>query len=250
MLGIFSIIKFELSRFKRTLLQSLVVPIITTFLYLLVFGQAIGRSVSDYEINYALFIVPGVILLSVFNESLNNSSFGIYLPRFTGTIFEVLSSPLSSSQILIGYVFAATLKSILIGLLILISAKLLLDFQIYKTFIFFLSLIVIALIFCLIGFVIGMYSKSFDNLQFFPNLVITPLTFLGGAFYSISKLPEFFQNLSLLNPLFYFIDFFRWTIFGINEVSIIKSLFVMLLILVISFFFTLVAIKKGALKIN
>ena len=174
MLGIFSIIKFELSRFKRTLLQSLVVPIITTFLYLLVFGQAIGRSVSDYEINYALFIVPGVILLSVFNESLNNSSFGIYLPRFTGTIFEVLSSPLSSSQILIGYVFAATLKSVLIGLLILFSAKFLLDFQIYKSFIFFLTLIIIALIFCLIGFVIGMYSKSFDNLQFFPNLVITP----------------------------------------------------------------------------
>ena len=120
MLGIFSIIKFELSRFKRTLLQSLVVPIITTFLYLLVFGQAIGRSVSDYEINYALFIVPGVILLSVFNESLNNSSFGIYLPRFTGTIFEVLSSPLSSFQILVGYVFAATLKSVLIGLFIII----------------------------------------------------------------------------------------------------------------------------------
>ena len=194
MLGIFSIIKFELSRFKRTLLQSLFVPIITTFLYLLVFGQAIGRSVSDYDINYSLFIVPGVILLSVFNESLNNSSFGIYLPRFTGTIFEVLSSPLSSSQILVGYVFAATLKSVLIGLLILFSAKFLLDFQIYNPFIFFLTLIIIALIFCLIGFVIGMYSKSFDNLQFFPNLVITPLTFLGGAFYSISKLPELIWN--------------------------------------------------------
>ena len=142
MLGIFSIIKFELSRFKRTLLQSLVVPIITTFLYLLVFGQAIGRSVSDYEINYALFIVPGVILLSVFNESLNNSSFGIYLPRFTGTIFEVLSSPLSSFQILVGYVFAATLKSVLIGLFILFSAKFLLDFQIYNSFIFFLTLMI------------------------------------------------------------------------------------------------------------
>ena len=250
MLGILSIINFELSRFKRTLLQSLVVPILTTFLYLLVFGQAIGRSVNDYVVDYALFIVPGVILLSVFNESLMNSSFGIYLPKFTGTIYEILSAPLYPFQVVIGYVTAATLKSILIGFLILISSKFLLDFEIEHNFYFCLGLLLIALNFCLIGFLIGIYSKSFDNLQFFPNLITTPLTFLGGAFYSISKLPDFFYTLSLFNPLFYFIDFFRWALLGINEVPIAQSLTIMLSILILSFLATVISVRKGDLKIS
>ncbi len=223
--GVLAIYGFEMARFRRTLWQSLVTPVITTSLYFAVFGSAIGSRVGDLGgVPYAAFIVPGLILLSIFTESLNNASFGIYLPRFTGTIYEVLSAPVSPMEILLGYVGAAATKSILIGLVILATASLFVKLPIAHPVSMVLFMALTALAFCLFGFILGLWAKGFEALNFVPMLVITPMTFLGGAFYSIDMLPAPWNTISLFNPVVYLISGFRWTFFGTAEVGVLVSL--------------------------
>ena len=213
--GVFAIYKFEMTRFRRTIWQSLATPVITTLLFLVVFGTAIGSRLGDISgVSYAAFIVRGLIMLTVLSESLSNASFGIYLPKFTGTIYEVLSAPLSPVEVVIGYVGAAATKSVGLGLLILLTANFIAEVTIVHPMYMLLLLILIAVTFCLIGFVLGIISQDFDQLQFVPTLVITPLTFLGGAFYSIQMLPDPWLSVSLFNPIVYLIGIFRWTFFG------------------------------------
>jgi ABC-2 type transport system permease protein len=219
--GVLSIYRFEMARFRRTLWQSLVTPVITTSLYFAVFGGAIGSRMGEVDgVPYAAFIVPGLILLSIFTESLNNASFGIYLPRFTGTIYEVLSAPVSPLEILLGYVGAAATKSVIIGLVILGTASLFVPLTILHPFWMAVFLALTALAFCLFGFILGIWAKGFEQLNFIPMLVVTPLTFLGGAFYSIEMLPAPWDTLSLFNPIVYLISGFRWTFFGAADVGV------------------------------
>jgi ABC-2 type transport system permease protein len=219
--GVLAIYRFEMARFRRTLWQSLVTPVITTALYFAVFGGAIGSRMGEVDgVAYAAFIVPGLILLSIFTESLNNASFGIYLPRFTGTIYEVLSAPVSPLEILLGYVGAAATKSVIIGLVILATASLFVPLTILHPFWMAVFLALTALAFCLFGFILGIWAKGFEQLNFIPMLVVTPLTFLGGAFYSIEMLPAPWDMLSLFNPIVYLISGFRWTFFGAADVGV------------------------------
>jgi ABC-2 type transport system permease protein len=219
--GVLAIYRFEMARFRRTLWQSLVTPVITTSLYFAVFGGAIGSRMGEVDgVPYAAFIVPGLILLSIFTESLNNASFGIYLPRFTGTIYEVLSAPVSPLEILLGYVGAAATKSVIIGLVILATASLFVPLTILHPFWMAVFLALTALAFCLFGFILGIWAKGFEQLNFIPMLVVTPLTFLGGAFYSIQMLPAPWSTLSLFNPIVYLISGFRWSFFGTADVGV------------------------------
>jgi ABC-2 type transport system permease protein len=215
---------FEMARFRRTLWQSLVTPVITTSLYFVVFGAAIGRRMAEIDgVPYGAFIVPGLIMLSVLTESLNNASFGIYLPRFTGTIYELLSAPISPFEIVLAYVGAASTKSVLLGLVILATANLFVPVRLAHPLWMIAFLLLTTATFCLFGFIIGIWAKGFEQLQFIPMLVITPLTFLGGAFYSIDMLPGAWRTFSLVNPVVYLISGFRWTFFGTSDVSIATS---------------------------
>ena len=235
LVGMYSIYRFELSRFRRTFWQSLVTPVITTMLFLLVFGNAIGQRLGGIDgISYAAFIIPGLIMLTVLNESLSNSSFGIYMPKFTGTIYEILSAPLSPMEIVIGYIGAAVTKSLFLGVLILVTASIFVDFEIFKPVLMFFLLIFISCIFSMIGFIIGLLAKNFDELQFVPLLIITPLTFLGGAFYSIEMLPGVWRDLTLLNPIIYLVNSFRWSFLGTSDVDVIISLYVMTALFLLS----------------
>ena len=228
--GVLAIYRFEMARFRRTFWQSLVTPVITTSLYFAVFGGAIGSRMGEVDgVPYAAFIVPGLILLSIFTESLNNASFGIYLPRFTGTIYEVLSAPVSPFEILLGYVGAAATKSVIIGLVILATASMFVPLTILHPFWMAVFLALTALAFCLFGFILGIWAKGFEQLNFIPMLVVTPLTFLGGAFYSIDMLPAAWQTFSLFNPIVYLISGFRWSFYGIADVSVWASLAVIAL---------------------
>lgn len=220
-----AIYKFEMSRMKRTLGQSLFAPVISTVLYFIVFGSAIGSRISDIDgVSYGAFIVPGLIILTILTESTANASFGIYLPRFTGTIYEVLSAPISFIEILIGYVGAAATKSIIVGFVILFTAHFFVSIDIQHPIYMVLILFLISISFSLFGFIIGIWADSFEKLQVIPLLIITPLTFLGGSFYSIKMLPEAWQTLSLLNPIVYLISGFRWSFYGQGDVSIFWSL--------------------------
>jgi ABC-2 type transport system permease protein len=220
-----AIFLFEMARFRRTIWQSLVTPVITTSLYFIVFGAAIGPSVGSIGgVPYGAFIVPGLIMLSLFTESLNNASFGIYLPRFTGTIYEVLSAPVSPIEMVIGYVGAATAKSVLVGLVILGTASLFVPIQIAHPAWMVAFLLLTAATFSLFGFIIGIWANGFEQLQFIPMLVITPLTFLGGAFYSIDMLPPAWRAFSLFNPVVYLISGFRWSFYGSADVGVEASL--------------------------
>ena len=215
---------FEMARTGRTIGQSIVAPVITTALYFVVFGAAIGGRIQQIEgVSYGAFIVPGLVLLSVFTQSVTNASFGIYFPRFTGTIYEVLSAPISALEIVIGYVGAAATKSIIIGVVILITAAFFVPLRIAHPVWMVVFLILIAVTFSLFGFVIGIWAKGFEQLQFIPMLVITPLTFLGGAFYSIDMLPGAWRTFSLVNPVVYLISGFRWAFFGTSDVSVAMS---------------------------
>ena len=219
-----AIYRFEMSRFRRTLWQSLVTPVITTSLYFVVFGAAIGSRMTEIDgVAYGAFIVPGLIMLSIFTESLNNASFGIYLPRFTGTIYEVLSAPVSPLEIVLAYVGAAATKSVLLGVVILATANLFVPVRIEHPFWMAVFLVLTATTFCLFGFLIGIWAKGFEQLNFIPMLVITPLTFLGGAFYSIDMLPPAWRTFSLFNPVVYLISGFRWSFYGISEVNVAVS---------------------------
>ncbi|HEX7811302.1 MAG TPA: ABC transporter permease [Burkholderiales bacterium] len=223
--GVSAIYRFELARFKRTVWQSLVTPVITTSLYFVVFGAAIGARMSEVGgVPYGAFIVPGLIMLSLFTESLNNASFGIYLPRFTGTIYEVLSAPVSALEMVLAYVGAAATKSMILGLVILATASLFVPIQILHPGWMVAFLLLTAATFSLFGFIIGIWAKGFEQLQFVPMLVITPLTFLGGAFYSIDMLPAAWRTVSLFNPVVYLISGFRWSFYGTSDVGVEVSL--------------------------
>jgi ABC-2 type transport system permease protein len=223
--GVAAIIRFELDRFRRTLWQSLATPVITTALYFIVFGGAIGSRVGEIDgISYAAFIVPGLILLSVFTESLSNASFGIYMPKFTGTIYELLSAPISAFETVLAYVGAATMKSVILGLVILATASLFVPLQIQHPVLMVVFLVLVATTFCLFGFILGVWAEGFEQIQFVPMLVITPLTFLGGAFYSIDMLPGIWRTISLFNPVVYLISGFRWAFYGTGDVAIGVSL--------------------------
>jgi ABC-2 type transport system permease protein len=222
--GVAAIYKFEMARFRRTLWQSLATPVITTSLYFVVFGAAIGSRMSEVDgVPYGAFIVPGLIMLALFTESLSNASFGIYLPRFTGTIYEVLSAPISAFEMVLAYVGAAATKSLLLGLVILATANLFVPVSIAHPFWMIAFLVLTATTFCLFGFILGVWADGFDQLQFVPMLVITPLTFLGGAFYSIDMLPPAWRAFSLFNPVVYLISGFRWSFYGTADVAIWAS---------------------------
>jgi ABC-2 type transport system permease protein len=223
--AVIAIYKFEMARFRRTLWQSLAAPVITTSLYFVVFGAAIGARMGELEgVPYGAFIVPGLIMLAIFTESLSNASFGIYLPKFTGTIFEVLSAPVSAFELVLAYVGAAATKSVLLGLVILATANLFVPVSIAHPIWMIAFLVLTATTFCLFGFVLGIWADGFDQLQFVPMLVITPLTFLGGAFYSIDMLPQAWRTFSLFNPIVYLVSGFRWSFYGTADVPVGVSL--------------------------
>jgi ABC-2 type transport system permease protein len=216
---------FELARFRRTIWQSLMTPVITTSLYFVVFGAAIGSRMGEVNgVSYGGFIVPGLIMLTIFTESLNNAAFGIYLPKFTGTIYEILSAPVSPLEMVIGYVGAAATKSILVGLVILATANLFVPIHILHPWWMIAFLVLTAATFSLFGFILGIWAKGFEQLQFIPMLVITPLTFLGGAFYSIDMLPPGWRTFSLFNPVVYLISGFRWSFYGTSDIDVAVSL--------------------------
>ena len=223
--AIAAIYRFEMSRFRRTLWQSLVTPVITTSLYFVVFGAAIGPRMREVDgVPYGSFIVPGLIMLSIFTESLNNASFGIYLPKFTGTIYELLSAPISAIEIVIAYVGAAATKSVLLGFVILATANIFVPVRVEHPVWMVVFLVLTATTFCLFGFIIGIWAKGFEQLNFIPMLVITPLTFLGGAFYSIEMLPPAWRTFSLFNPVVYLVSGFRWSFYGSADVAVGLSL--------------------------
>ena len=223
--GVLAIFLFEMARFQRTFWQSLVTPVITTSLYFIVFGAAIGSRMAEVDgVPYGAFIVPGLMMLAILTESLNNASFGIYLPRFTGTIYEVLSAPVSPFEMVLGYVGAAATKSIILGLVILATATFFVPMKILHPGWMLAFLVLTAATFCLFGFILGVWANGFEQLQFVPMLVITPLTFLGGAFYSIDMLPQAWRTFSLFNPVVYLISGFRWSFYGTADVAVGVSL--------------------------
>jgi ABC-2 type transport system permease protein len=216
---------FELARTWRTLMQSIASPVISTSLYFIVFGSAIGSRMVEIEgISYGAFIVPGLIMLSILTESIMNASFGIYMPKFSGTIYEVLSAPVSALEIVIGYVGAAATKSIILGLIILATARLFVDFSILHPFWMIAFLVLTSVTFSLFGFMIGVWADGWEKLQIVPMMIVTPLTFLGGSFYSISMLPELWQKITLFNPVVYLVSGFRWAFYGISDVDVGVSL--------------------------
>lgn len=220
-----AIFRFEMSRFWRTLIQSIVSPVMSTSLYFIVFGSAIGSRMTDVDgVSYAAFIVPGLIMLSVLTESISNASFGIYMPKFSGTIYEMLSAPMSAFEIVLGYVGAAATKAMILGLIILVTARLFVSFSIEHPFWMLTFLVLTSVTFSLFGFIIGVWADGFDKLRIIPLMVITPLTFLGGSFYSISMLPPVWQKLTLFNPVVYLISGFRWSFYGVADVSLGLSL--------------------------
>ena len=223
--GVWAIYRFEMARALRTIWQSLVTPVITTSLYFVVFGSAIGSRMTEIDgVPYGAFIVPGLIMLSLFTQSIFNASFGIYFPKFTGTIYELLSAPVSPLEIVIAYVGAAATKSAVLGLIILATAAFFVPLQVLHPVEMLAFLILISTTFSLFGFIIGIWANGFEQLQMIPMLVVTPLTFLGGSFYSIDMLPEAWRTVTLFNPLVYLISGFRWTFYGSGDVGIGVSL--------------------------
>jgi ABC-2 type transport system permease protein len=223
--GAYAIYAFEMARTGRTLLQSIVAPVITTALYFVVFGAAIGSRIAQIEgISYGAFIVPGLVMLTLLTQSVSNASFGIYFPRFTGSIYEILSAPVSYLEIVVGYVGAAATKSVILGLIILATAALFVPLRIEHPFWMLFFLVLTALTFSLLGFIIGIWADGFEQLQFVPLLVITPLTFLGGTFYSISVLPPAWRTVTLFNPVVYLVSGFRWSFYEVADVHVGVSL--------------------------
>ncbi|HHX83082.1 MAG TPA: ABC transporter permease [Pseudomonadaceae bacterium] len=229
-----AIYHFEMARMFRTTIQSIVSPVISTCLYFVVFGAAIGSRMSDIDgIPYGAFLVPGLIMLSLLTESISNASFGIYFPRFIGTIYEILSAPVSPLEIVIAYVGAAATKSLIVGLIILLTASLFVPLEIRHPFVMLLFLVLTTLTFSMFGFIIGIWADSWEKLQIIPLLIITPLTFLGGSFYSIRMLPEMWQTVTLFNPVVYLVSGFRWSFYESSDVNVGVSLAMTTLFLLI-----------------
>jgi ABC-2 type transport system permease protein len=220
-----AIYRFEMARWFRTLMQSIISPVLSTSLYFVVFGAAIGSRMGEIDgISYGAFIIPGLVMLSLLSESISNASFGIYFPKFSGTIYEILSAPVSMVEVVLGFVGAAATKSVLLGLLILATAKLFVDYEISHPVWMLAFLVLTAITFSLLGFIIGIWADGFEKLQIVPLMVITPLTFLGGSFYSIHMLPPLWQNIALLNPVVYLISGFRWSFYDVSDVTVEVSL--------------------------
>jgi len=231
--GIAAVYMFEMARMRRTLGQSLLSPVVSTILYFIVFGSAIGSRISDIDgVNYGAFIVPGLMMLTMLSQSVSNASFGIYFPRFSGTIYEILSAPLSYIEIVLGYVGAAATKAMIIGVVVLATAGFFVPLEVQHPFVMAFFLVMTCITFSLLGFIIGIWADGFEKLQIIPLLVITPLTFLGGSFYSINMLPEFWQKVSLLNPVVYLVSGFRWSFYEHSDVSIMTSVTMILVFMV------------------
>ena len=232
--GVLAIYRFEMARTKRTILQSVVSPVISTSLYFVVFGSAIGSQIREIDVvSYGSFIVPGLIMLTLLTQSISNASFSIYFPKFVGTIYELLSAPVSYFEIVLGYVGAAATKSIMLGLIILATAGFFVPLEIAHPLWMLAFLILTAVTFSLFGFIIGIWADNFEKLQLVPLLIVTPLAFLGGSFYSISMLPPIWQKISLLNPVLYLVSGFRWSFFESQDVAVSVSLGMILLFLAI-----------------
>ena len=244
--GLKAIYFHEMDRMRRTLFQSLVAPVISTSLYFIVFGSAIGSRITEIEgISYGSFIVPGMIMLTILTQSISNASFGIFFPKFTNTIFEILAAPLSSFEIILGFVGAAATKSLIIGCVIITTANFFVEMNIAHPFVMIFFLFLTSITFAMFGFIIGLWADNFEKLQLIPILVITPLVFLGGSFYSIDMLPEFWQKISLLNPVLYLVSGFRWSFYEIADVSIYTSLITILLFLISCLVVITVSFAKG-----
>jgi ABC-2 type transport system permease protein len=229
-----AIYMFEMARTGRTLMQSIVAPVLSTSLYFIVFGSAIGSRMVEIDgVSYGAFIIPGLTMLSLLNQSVSNASFGIYMPKFSGTIYEVLSAPVSYLEILLGYVGAAATKSTVLGVLILVTARFFVDYEIAHPLWMVGFLVLTAVTFSLFGFILGIWADGFEKLQVVPMMIITPLTFLGGSFYSIDMLPPFWQKVTLLNPVVYLISAFRWSFYGLADVSVELSAAMILLFLAV-----------------
>ncbi len=227
-----SIYLFEMARTIRTLFQSIVSPVISTSLYFIVFGSAIGSQINQIDgISYGSFIVPGLIMLTILTQSVSNASFGIYFPKYSGTIYELLSAPVSYFEIILGYVGAAATKSIILGLIILSTAGLFVPIQIVHSLWMLMFLVLTAITFSLFGFIIGIWANSFEQLQIIPLLLVTPLVFLGGSFYSIDMLPPLWQKITLFNPVLYLVSGFRWSFYEVSDVSVIWSLAMIIIFL-------------------
>lgn len=241
-----AIFGFEMARTRRTLMQSIFAPVISTALYFIVFGSAIGAHMPQIEgVSYGAFIVPGLIMLSLLTQSISNASFGIYFPKFSGTIYELLSAPVSHIEIVISYVGAAATKSIILGLIILATANFFVPVSIAHPFWMLFFLFLTAITFSLIGFIIGIWADNFEKLQIVPLLIITPLTFLGGSFYSVSILPSFWQKVALFNPVVYLVSGFRWSFYGIADVSLAVSVGVIGVFLAASLAIVALIFKTG-----
>ena len=244
--GIFAIYKFEMSRMFRTVSQSIASPVLSTALYFIVFGSAIGSRIENIEgVSYMSFLIPGLIMLTILNQSVSNASFGIYFPKFSGTIYEILSAPISPIEITFGYVLAAASKSVLIGLIILITSAFFIEITILHPFWMLLFLILMSLTFSLFGFIIGIWANDFQKIQLIPSFILTPLTFLGGSFYSIGMLPEFWQKISYINPIVYLISSFRWSFYGNSDVNVVVSIIATLFFLTICIGFVSWIFKTG-----
>ena len=244
--GLKAIYFHEMDRMRRTLFQSLVSPVISTSLYFIVFGSAIGSRITEIEgVSYGSFIVPGMIMLTILTQSISNASFGIFFPKFTNTIFEILAAPLSSFEIILGFVGAAATKSLIIGCVIIMTANFFVDMNIAHPFVMIFFLLLTSITFAMFGFIIGLWADNFEKLQLIPILVITPLVFLGGSFYSINMLPEFWQKISLLNPVLYLVSGFRWSFYEIADVSIYTSLITVFLFLISCLLVITISFAKG-----
>lgn len=244
--GVLAIYRFEMSRTRRTLIQSIVAPVITTSLYFIVFGSAIGSRIQEVGgVSYGAFIVPGLIMLNLLTNSISNGSFGIYFPKFVGTIYEILSAPVSTFEIVLGYVGAAASKALLLGFIILLTASLFIELQIAHPLIMLAFLILTAISFSLLGFILGIWADNFEKLSVVPTLVITPLVFLGGSFYSTDMLPSFWQTVSLFNPVLYLVSGLRWSFYEISDVNVWASLGSVLLFLLICFIIVVWIFKTG-----
>ena len=245
-LAIKAIYVHEMNRTKRTILQSIISPILSTSLYFIIFGSAIGSRIKEIDgVTYGMFIVPGLLMLNILTQSVSNGSFSTYFPKFNGTIYELQAAPISGIEMITGFVGATSTKSIILGILIIFTASFFIDLNVAHPFLMVFFLIMTSITFSLFGFIIGLWANNFEKLSLIPLIVITPLVFLGGSFYSISMLPEIWQKISLLNPVLYLVSGFKYSFYEISDVSILTSISTIILIFMILILITLLIFKKG-----